>query len=51
MTCKHINIDIMHKKKNCLNACDLDPIFKVTVSLKQKILLACLNYEGLSPDF
>ena len=33
----------MHKKKNCLNAGDLDPIFKVTASLRQKIILACLN--------
>ena len=33
----------MHKKKNFLNAGDLDPIFKFTASLKRKIVLACLN--------
>ena len=33
----------MHKKMNCLNAGDLDSISKVTASLRQKIMLACLN--------
>ena len=33
----------MQKKKNCLNAGDLDAIFKVTASLGRKIMLACLN--------
>ena len=33
----------MHKKKNCLNAGDLDPIFKVMASLRRKIMLACLK--------
>ena len=33
----------MHKKLNCLNAGDLDPIFKVTARVRQKIMLACLN--------
>ena len=41
----------MHKKKNCLNAGDLDPIFKVRASLMRKIMLDCLDYVGLSPDF
>ena len=33
----------MRKKKNCLNAGDLEPIVKVTASLRRKIMLACLN--------
>ena len=33
----------MHKKKNCLDADDLDPIFKVTASLRRKIMLTYLN--------
>ena len=31
------------EKMNCLNAGDLDPTFKVTASLRWKIIFACLN--------